>query len=490
MPKYFENIRTSGTGHYDYEKTKNINQPWGTKFIDFIDFKTKKFKGLIPTNKYYIWQESDGGYSARWLTTDEFNKGIGMFPFFMQGRDFHEGFTPLGFNADWARLVSTFRQSESFGAGDIAGYGPQLPYDYKFSLIDIGLILNFMQCGYVNRYKLPNKARPPLAASRTEQHLMMVNDTAASKWLEGIVGKDPMAGNFIVAHGPDMNLNWANEPHWCGISTEFFNKKGNVRLGGGPISVKSYEIDTLWKSDPGLTGNPLPLNRPRLEEGENDPWDESRWYALKGKLGSSVRSIWYEARDKFGAEKCQHPYDDDYINANKGRINQIWFIPGVHYTRGGKPTKLTPIGADLIKTAILKLDWGGAIITHTGHVETVLALDVDGTCYRYGGNTSVGGKGGNVGNAMGIWGTFVGDFPDSEAGEERGGFCVITRSFPENPLNRSGLGISAPWKITPVVQTYFDFLVKNPNAQEFGVYNDYGVVINKMNTKVNSSFLK
>ena len=91
---------------------------------------------------------------------------------------------------------------------------------------------------------------------------------------------------------------------------------------------------------------------------------------------------------------------------------------------------------------------------------------------------------------MGIWGTSVGDFPDSEAGDTRGGFCVITRSFPKHTTNRSGLGISAPWKITPVVQTYFDFLENNPNAAEFIVYKDYGVIINKMNTIVNSSFLK
>jgi hypothetical protein len=308
-----------------------------------------------------------------------------------------------------------------------------------------------------------------------------------------------MAGNFLAGNGPDINLNWANEPHWCGISTAFFNRKGNVELGGGPTLVTAYESDVLWNSDSKLSGKPLPLNRPRLEEGENDPWDESRWYALSRNPVSNspnpgyvVRNKWYEARDKFGAEKCQHPYDDDYINANKGRINQLWFIPGVHYqlTGGGKPTTLTTIGADLIKTAILKLDWGGAIITHSGHVETVLALDVDGTVYRYGGNTSVGGKGGNTGNAMGIWGTSVGDFPDSKADDTRGGFCVITRSFPKHATNRSGLGISAPWKITPVVQTYFDFLENNPNAAEFIVYKDYGVIINKMNTIVNSSFLK
>jgi hypothetical protein len=493
MPKYFEGISTSGTGHYDNFDASGKSD-WGKKFKDFIDFdpkskRFKKFKGLIPNYKYHIWQESDGSYSAKWLTTEQSNQGLGTFPFFMQGRGLHEGYTPLGFNADWQRLVSTFRQSaESFGAGDIVGYGPPLPSNYKFSLIDIGLIMNFMQCGYVNRYKLPNKARPPLAASRTEQHLMMY-DELVHKWIDGTVGIDPLAGNFYGS--PTINLNWSHEAHWCGISTQFFNNKGNVDLGGAPTKVTSYEADILWNSDSRLTGTPLPLNRPRLEDGENDSWDESRWYALKGNPGYTVRNKWYEARDKFGAEKCQHPYDDDYINANKGRINQIWFIPGVHYqlTGGGKPTTLTTIGADLIKTAILKLDWGGAIITHSGHVETVLALDVDGAVYRYGGNTSVDGKGGNVGNAMGIWATSVGDFPDSEAGEERGGFSVITRSFPKYAENRSGLGISAPWKITPVVQTYFDFLVKNPNA-EFGVFNDYGVIINKMNTIVNSSFLK
>jgi hypothetical protein len=453
--------------------------PWVHRF-KAKNSNTVKGAFLNPTTKYDIWNEVNGDYSAQDLENVPENEREtkGRFPFMMMGRSFHEGYTPLAYNANWKKLVSTFRLSTQFGTGDKSGYGPMLPSDYKFSLLDIGIIMNFTECGYTNRYLLPNGAMPALAASRSEQHLMMVNDEVA-KWVVGTVGIHPMTGRFL--NKPAFNLNWSHEPHWCGISTLFFNAKGNVTLNGGPISVKSYEgsvTDIKYG---------IPLNRPRLEEGENDPWDEQLWIKnCSGRLGTHTRNLWYKAFQKFGAEKCQHTYDSDFINQNKDRINQLWFIGGIHYVG----TQLTKYGADLIKTAVLDLDWDHAIVSHTGHIETVLAIDVDGMLYRYGGNTSTDGNGGNHGNSMGIWRTFVGSFGGMQAKGERGGFCLITRGYAKYPKQmREKPGISAPWKITPVIQSYMDFCANNPDPK-FPVYNKYYQEINEMNTILQSSFLK
>ena len=435
---------------------------------------------LDPVKQYHIWWNPDKRqYEAQDLSRipdEKSRNSVARYPFFMMGRSFHEGYSPLAYNASWGKLVSTFRLSQkSFGAGEKSSvYGPPLPSDYKFGLLDVGIVMNFTECGYVNRYLLPNGAMPALAASRSEQHLMMVNDKV-DKWIEGTVGEHPITGRFLDKAA--VNLNWSHEPHWCGISTTFFNTKGNVVLDGGPISVKSYENN--------VTAKGIPLNRPRLEEGENDPWDESLWKEkCSGKLGVSTRNKWYKAFEKFGAEKCQHPYDSDYISQNKERINQLWFIAGFHYI----DQKLTQYGLDLIKTAIKDLDWDHAIVTHTGHVETVLAIDIDGMLYRYGGNTSTDGNGGNHGNSMGIWRTHVGSFGGMTPKDGRGGFCLITRGYAKYKDFRDGPGISSPWKITPVIQTYMDFCELNPDPK-FPVYNKYYQQMNEMNTILSSKFL-
>lgn len=454
------------------------NKYWGKKGTEI----TK------PLNwTYRIWKDSKGWYLNNKLPRYEIQNGVKTdtfrYPYMIAGRQLINAYVPYGFGADWKTLISKFRFSKKedpSGGEPNSPYGGPLPADYKPSLMDVGLLLNFIQAGYVTRYKLPNKNFPALAASGTEQHLMMLN-SIQDKWVYGNYG-DPMIGTFNG--GLSIVVNWAHEPHWCGISTDFFLQKGGF-APQGTTSVKSNEENIINKK------GGVPLNRPRLEDSIDEGWRQELWDQVNGdNYGVGVRELFKKAYAKHGAENCEHPITDEYIATYKDHINSIWFIGGIHYdVEKGQMTKR---GYDLLRKAINPdiIDWPAAIISHTGHVESVAALDVDGDVTRLGGNTSTHGNFGNVNNTMGLYVTHLSKFGGYPGGGERGGFVLISKPDGINDSNRKhrvgGKGISSPWVITPVMRTYYDFLENNPDP-EFPVFKNYYDAIQTINTIFNSN---
>jgi len=475
-----------------------------------------------PLNfKYKIWRVTNSNksqfianpesikweYSRSGKSPDEFR-----FPYMIAGKGLIRQYIPRAFNADWNTLLKKFRlskeqfpeyvdpNSKPIDNNDIKKikskknkkeiikkipeYGPPLPIDYKPSLLDVGIIMNFYQSGYVNRYKLPGTGNfPPLASSGTEHHLMMVH-TVTPDWVKGRIGIDAMVGTFN--RKARINLNWAHEPHWCGISTDFFLRKGGFNAQG-TTSVKSNES--------ALINGGVPLNRPRLEETIDEPWQKSKWDSLGG-VGTTIREVYKRAYVKHGRENFEHPITPEYLNQYKDEINSIWFIEGIHFQKDGKgvAAKLTQFGYDLLRKVLNPeiIDWPAATISHTGHVESVACIDINGDVMRLGGNTSTDGQRGNSNNTMGLFMTHIGDFSGYPPSNDRGGFTVIGR--PEGYKNESAVkarvkpGIAQPWIITPVMQTYFDFVTLNPDP-EFPVYNTYWQRINHIQTVMQSKNL-
>jgi len=430
-------------------------------------------------------------------------------PYMVAGKGLIRQYIPRAFNADWNTLLSKFRLSKKVDpeyvdpnakpldntnlnnknkknkdTKPIPEYGGPLPLDYKCSLLDVGIIMNFFQSGYVNRYKLPGSGNfPPLASSGTGDHLMMVH-TVTPDWVKGRIRIDPMVGTFN--RKSRINLNWAHEPHWCGISTDFFLRKGGFDRQG-TTSVKSNES--------ALINGGFPLNRPRLEETIEETWQSSKWELLGG-VGTTIREVYRRAYVKHGRENFEHPITPEYLNEYKDKINSIWFIENIHFQKDGKGQsgKLTQLGYDLIRKVLNPdiIDWPAATISHTGHVESVAGMDVDSEVMRLGGNTSTDGKRGTSNNTMGLFLTNLADFSGYPPSADRGGFVVIGR--PEGYKNdhvikaRTKAGIAAPWIITPVMQTYFDFVELNPDP-EYPVYNTYWQRINTINTVFQSKNL-
>jgi hypothetical protein len=453
---------------------------------------TKKAGDKIspPLNwDWIIWKNTRGGWEILKDAPGKIYPKDYRYPYMIAGRNLIRQYIPYAFSADWKKLVSKFRLSKKVdpSGGDAKSpYGGPLPADYTPSLLDVGLIMNFFQCGYVNRFKLPTGNFPPLAASGTEQHLMMLDDVQ-DKWVAGNKGYDPMIGTFNG--GTSIVLNWAHEPHWCGISTDFFLRRGGFK-SQGTTSVKSNESNII--------NGGIPLNRPRLEETIDEPWDIEKWIKLGG-VGVGIRDKFIEAYNKHGSENFEHPITREYLNQyaekkesnNMTEINSIWFIGGIHYDEA--KGVMTQRGRDLLRIAINPefIDWPAAVVSHTGHVESVACLDVDGELFRLGGNTSTGKTNyGNENNHMGLYRTHISAFGGYPGGGERGGFALISKPDGVSEKNRKhrvgGKGISSPWIITPVMQTYYDFLENNPDP-EYPVFNNYQTAIYIMNTVFKSN---
>ena len=467
---------------------------------------------------FRIWRITDSNMnqfisnptSVKWQYSRSGPAGSFRFPYMIAGRSLIRQYVPRAFNADWNTLLKKFRLSKGVdpdyvdpnidlnNKNAMSGkkdknkkskppqqlYGGPLPADYQPSLLDVGIIMNFMQSGYVNRYKLPSGGFPPLASSGTEQHLMMVH-TVTPDWVKGRVAIDPMVGTFN--RGTRINLNWAHEPHWCGISTDFFLRKGGF-ASQGTTSVKSNEGVLINKG--------FPLNRPRLEENITDEWDPKKWVALDG-VGTTIREVYKKMYVKHGRDYFEHPITPEYLNSYGKQITSIWFIEGIHFQKNGKGknAKLTQKGFDMLKLVLdpTIIDWPGATISHTGHVESVACMDIDGDVMRLGGNTSTDGNKGQSNNTMGLFQTHLGDFAGYPPQAGRGGFVVIGRpeGYDREEVKKARVkpGIASPWIITPVIQTYFDFVTLNPDP-EYPVFNTYWERINYMQTVMQSKHLK
>ena len=344
-------------------------------------------------------------------------------------------------------------------------------------MMDVGIIMNFQQCGIVNRYTVGDAKKPPApAASGTEQHLMMVEELVGN-WVLGERGKDSMIGQFLPS-SKSANLNWAHEPHWCGIFSFFISKKSGHSFAS-PIQVSGYERNRLRAG--------LPLNRPRLEEEPDAEWDELEWistaYAVDGGNlnGYATHTPWLIAMAKH-PDNPEHLWDADYINTYKNQINQIWFVENIHYIKDGKNGKMTEWGKRLIMGAIDQniIDWPAAFATTYGHVEVCVGLDLDGTVYLFGGNS--GGelsRDGVPGNKMGFWAKHIGTFapgikaknPWTGEGYDGGGHLCLSRMTGGNN-SRYHAGISAPWNNSPILETYKNYVTKNPDPK-FPVYKTY-----------------
>jgi hypothetical protein len=460
------------------------NQKLKYTLTEDIDKVGKKGDVVTPPLnwKWIIWKNDSGGWEVKDSLPGKTYPKDYRHPYMIAGRGLIRQYIPYGFGATWNNLISNFKLSKKqdpSGGGKNSPYGGPLPADYTPSLLDVGLIMNFFQCGYVNRYKLPTGNFPPLAASGTEQHLMML-DGIQDKWVAGNRGSDPMIGTFNG--GKSIVLNWAHEPHWCGISTDFFLRRGGFE-GQGTTSVKSNEADIISSG--------YPLNRPRLEDSVDAEWRPDLWDAVPaGGYGVGIRERFKKAYDKYGPDNCEHPIDSEYLSKYGDKINSIWFIGGIHYDLDKE--LMTKRGYELLKLAINPdiIDWPAAVVSHTGHVESVACLDVDGELFRLGGNTSTGGNYGNVNNQMGFYKTHISKFGGYPGGGERGGFVLISKPNGIGEKNKKhrvgGKGISSPWIITPVMQTYFDFVENNPEP-EYPVFNTYWSYINIINTVFKST---
>jgi hypothetical protein len=389
------------------------------------------------------------------------------------GNGFQVGVLPYAFNANWDNLVSKFRIN-AFG---LQNFPLSDEIKSKLSMMDVGIILNFQQSGIVNRYTVGDKQKtPPPAASGTEQHLMMVTELTGN-WVLGKKGVDPMIGFFLPSSAAP-NLNWAHEPHWCGIFSNYVSRKSGHSFRS-PIEVRGYERDTLTAG--------LPLNRPRLEEDVNEEWDEDLWiqtvYAVRGGNLSkyATHTPWLIGMSKH-PDNPEHPWDSDYISTYKNQINQIWFVENIHYVKNGKKGgSLTEWGKKLILGAIDQniIDWPAAFATTYGHVEVCVGLDLDGTVYLFGGNSGGEGSDDVMGNKMGFWDKHIASFapgikaknPWTGEGYDGGGHLCLSK-MQGGHGKRQHPGISAPWVNTPIIETYKNYLVNNPDPK-FPVYKTY-----------------
>ena len=356
-----------------------------------------------PAGKYWVYRGVKATPQGEGIPKNELQQWIGPIKFMV----------PYKFNASENTLF----------AGAPGFQGPQ-------GVIDVPLFLNFPETG------IWNPIVPYVGQENTEQLMMMTMHFYNRGGEFGI-------GQYGGKHG--KNASWADEPWWCGLSTNFYVRTGKYKAfnnasvigaaagnavgwnhskkipfpeGGGFAGVPACIINGKEQLVPGFDKIPFAGRssadavRARAfyfytEAQESVTTEEqiptkNLTVGKKGKKGQvddKGLSTDPTLLDQFNEEsgdlldykiKITTTYSGPKIPITvyeKYLPDPIvcFFWKEYHYTDNG----MTKEGLALIRH-LLTCGWETAIVSKGGHVEMLIFLNPDGTCVHMGGNTNGG----------------------------------------------------------------------------------------------------
>lgn len=241
------------------------------------------------------------------------------------------------------------------------------------SPIDVSLLLN---SGTIGRF---NKNIPYMFEEGCEIHLAITRSDSVSRKDEGGVGV------FNTTNRDYLDANWASNPHWCGLFTNFVLFTNGVYKSDSNLAniVATGAIVNLYKSSP---FNTIPVSISKRQRSNL----EKRLDELKS--------------DTTGTNDTEIKNIEDTLNNTIAAINEqnscALLKRGIHWT----DNRLLPDGSFILNKIS---QWPGAFVVRrtrnksSGHVEVLLHITKTGMLYTIGGNTGLKDSNGN-GSEYGI----------------------------------------------------------------------------------------
>lgn len=274
-------------------------------------------------------------------------------------KDYGKGTTPKNTYGLVYRYKNLFDWGRDLGR-IFSGYSITSP-------VDVALLLN---SGAIGRF---NKNIPYMFEEGSETHLAITHASNVIREDEGGVG------DFNANARDYLDANWAANPHWCGICTDFMlytNGKYKADSALVPITATGT-ITTLYNQSP---VNNIPSTLSKKERASL----ESRLDILKS--------------DTTGANTAEISKIETKLNSTTVIINDqnscALLKKGLHWSDAG----MMPAGSEILKKIAY---WPGAFIVRrtkgkkSGHVETLLHITKSGVLYTIGGNTGLNDSNGN-----------------------------------------------------------------------------------------------
>lgn len=272
-------------------------------------------------------------------------------------------------NIKYGSVERRYKSLFDFGKdlnGIFSGYQADSP-------VDIALLMN---SGAIGRF---NKNWPYMFGEGSEIHAAILRSNPA--WID-----DKQQGGFGIfgAGRKYADANWAANPHWCGIFTNFaLHTNGLYQSDSKLVNITgTATVQSLYKSSPfntvpeGLTKSKREKIQAQLDE------------LMADTTGANQNEI-----DKLKKKLNGEPSFDE-----NGKC--ALFLQGEHWTADG----LTSAGVDLWDR-IKQWPGGFCVRRHPhkngGHVEVLLHMTKTGKIYTIGGNTGLTDSNGN-GSEYGI----------------------------------------------------------------------------------------
>lgn len=276
----------------------------------------------------------------------------------IKAKDYAKGTTPN------ARYGQVFRYKDLFGWGTnlsaiFSGHSIKSP-------VDVALLLNN---GAIGRF---NKNIPYLFEEGSEIHLAITRASNVIRKDEGGVG------NFSIEAREYLDANWAANPHWCGLFTNFvLDTNGSYKSDSSFFNITATgAIYNEYKKSPFNTVPPKLSNKKRQK--------------LELELDALLADT--TTRDEKKIKEIQDKLEPPKIFPQNGCA---LLKMGVHWNTDGTMTDEGTRILTLIK------DWPGAFIvrrsnaSNGGHVEVLLHITASGELYTIGGNTGLDNSDGN-----------------------------------------------------------------------------------------------
>lgn len=353
------------------------------EFSDALLKETPKVKSAVSPAGTNASVQSEGGREASEAAASEKDKPKEKSPIPPKAKYFRdwakkEGVDPNG-------IIYRGTKEKDYGKGTTPKNTYGLVYRYKnlfdwgrdlgkifsgysiASPVDVALLLN---SGAIGRF---NKNIPYMFEEGSETHLAITRTSNVIREDEGGVG------DFNSTARDYLDANWAANPHWCGLCTNFMlYTNGKYKADSSFVPITSTgNITTLYAASP---VNTIPTTLSKKERASL----ESRLDMLKS--------------DTTGANASEISKIETKLNNTTVVINDqnscALLKKGLHWSDSG----MLPDGSEILKKIAY---WPGAFIVrrtkskNSGHVETLLHITKSGVLYTIGGNTGLKDSNGN-----------------------------------------------------------------------------------------------
>lgn len=302
-------------------------------------------------------QEPKAKYFKDWVKK-EGNDPNGIIYRGTKPKDYAKGTTPKNTYGMVTRYKNLFNWGLNLGS-IFSGYTINSP-------VDVALLLNSGAIG------LFNKNIPYLFDEGCETHLAITRASNVIRKDEGGVG------DFNTNAREYLDANWAANPHWCGLCTNFMlYTNGQYKADSNLANITSTaSIHELYKTSP---FNTVPTKIGKKERARL----ERRLDELKADT---------TATNNVEISNIEAKLNDKVVINEQNSC--VLLKHGYHWSESG----ILPDGVDILKKIAY---WPGAFIVRrakgktSGHVETLLHITKTGVLYTIGGNTGLEDSNGN-----------------------------------------------------------------------------------------------